>query len=132
VLRSTFLRLPGRIPSHGSGYGKFGSAVPSDLANVNGDQTHRVFVNPGQDCGVVYGDVNCGEVPFKNECRSGEGFLNPFWAFCASHLFFSDLLPNSPLTPCLDNNVFSYFLSSFALYTCDDLLILLNPLGNFS
>lgn len=37
--------------------------------NANGDQTHRVFVKPGQDCYDVCSDVNCSEVPLKDSCR---------------------------------------------------------------
>lgn len=37
--------------------------------NGNGDQTHRVLVNPGQDCWDVCGDNRCGEVPLKDSCR---------------------------------------------------------------
>ncbi|KAH7166395.1 zinc carboxypeptidase [Dactylonectria macrodidyma] len=37
--------------------------------NDNGDQTHRVLVNPGQDCWDVCGDNLCSEVPLKDSCR---------------------------------------------------------------
>jgi hypothetical protein len=37
--------------------------------NGNGDQTHRVLVNPGQDCWDVCGDAECSEVLLKDSCR---------------------------------------------------------------
>ncbi|CAM1505917.1 Fc.00g115540.m01.CDS01 [Cosmosporella sp. VM-42] len=37
--------------------------------NTYGDQTHRVQVNPGQDCWDVCEDVRCSEVPLKDSCR---------------------------------------------------------------
>jgi hypothetical protein len=37
--------------------------------NNNGDQTHRVVVDPGQDCWDVCKDNRCSEVPLKDSCR---------------------------------------------------------------
>lgn len=40
--------------------------------NDNGDQTHRVFVNPAQDCLDVCQDVDCSEVQFNNACATSD------------------------------------------------------------
>jgi hypothetical protein len=51
------------------------SATNTDLQyrmtwkNGYGDQTHRVFVKPGQDCTEICTDVNCSQVPLKDSCR---------------------------------------------------------------